>query len=78
MELKQKILLELKRINLGEGNHWREHHYRYFLVDLNPVEQRNFYHTMDELVNEDYLLKENEGGETFYIVTKKGESIIYK
>lgn len=78
MELKDKIYAHLREYNFAENYVWKPQNYlNAFVVNLNPIEHKDFKNTMNELCNEGIFNAEGNTELPTYRLTKKGEKEIW-
>lgn len=79
MNLREKIFAHLKKLNFAENYLWTPPQYlNAFLIELNPVEKKNFSQTMQELCDENFFISEGDSQLPSYRLTKKAEELLYK
>jgi hypothetical protein len=78
LTIQEKIIRELKRLNLGSNAYWRFQSFNIFKWDLSPVEQRDLAACMDEWCQAGYFVKEKDGSVFRYRITEKGEQMIWE
>lgn len=54
--LREKIINELKKQNLGSGNNWTFQQRRNFVDNLNPVEKKNIIIELNKMIDEGYFV----------------------
>lgn len=79
IELKEKILYEMKRTHKKANDIWQFSNCLAFYNKLELSEKNNFDKIMQELCEEDIFIKEEHfNGDYNYRLTLKGEDIIYR
>lgn len=74
----EKIIRELKRLNLGSNPCWRFQSFNVFEKSLSLMEQRDLAACMDEWCQAGYFVKEKDGSVFRYRITEKGEQMIWE
>lgn len=75
MNLQDKIFSELRRLHFSAGHLWRFPQYlNSFLIDLNPIERKEFPAVMEKLCEEGFFTNEDSN----YRLTEKGEATLWK
>ena len=78
LTIPEKIIQELKRLDLGRNTCWRFQSFNVFEKSLSPVEQRDLAACMDGWCQAGYFVKEKDGSVFRYRITEKGEQIIWE
>lgn len=78
MELKEKIYEHLRKYHFAKNHIWKPQNYlNSFVVNLNPIEHREFENTMRQLCNEGIFKAEGKAELPTYRLTEKGEKEIW-
>lgn len=75
---KEKIIQELKRLNLGRNTCWSFQLFNEFKNSLSPAEQRDLVVFMNEWCKFGYFVQEKDGSVFRYRLTEKGEQMIWE
>lgn len=74
----EKVLWELKKLNLRSNICWNFHWFNIFKRGLSPVKQRDLEACMDEWCQARYFVKDKDGSVFRYRITEKGEQMIWE
>lgn len=78
MELKEKIYAYLRENKFAENCVWKPQNYlNAFVVNLNPIENKEFNNTMNQLCNDGIFSIEGNNELPTYRLTAKGEKEIW-
>ncbi len=78
MELKEKIYAHLREHNFAENYVWKPQNYlNAFVINLNPIESKEFNNTMNKLCNDGIFSIEGNSKLPTYRLTAKGEKEIW-
>ena len=78
LAVQEKVIQELKRLDLGRNTCWRFQSFNVFEKSLSPVEQRDLAACMDRWCQAGYFVKEKDGSVFRYRITEKGEQMIWE